>query len=334
MNIAELECCFPISTITKEQNENKWAQARSNGIGGSDIGAICGVSPFTSARQIYLAKTGQYTDSLKPNEEATERMYFGTLLEPVVANEYARRSGNKIFDAGCTLARKDTQWALANVDRLIESTSRPDYGILECKTTSEYNADEWDNGDILLSYVYQLNWYFWVTGLQWGAFACLVGGNKFFYYEVFRNDELINDVLIPAATTFWNDNVKKLIEPAMGSVDTEFANSIYAEVVKDSETVFDGEDADLLAHEIVECKASIKAMKEQLESAQNKMKDKLKNIEIGYTRNYVVKWSPRMQRRIDTDLVKRLYPDVYDKCSKTISYRTMTIKGGIVDVTE
>ena len=85
--------CKVYSTASQADDEAAWLRARARGIGGSDVGAICGVSPFTSARQIYLNKTGQFPDALKPGDAAQERMRFGHLLEPVVAEEYAARTG-------------------------------------------------------------------------------------------------------------------------------------------------------------------------------------------------------------------------------------------------
>ena len=178
--------CKVFSTIRQEDDEEGWVKARTRGIGGSDVGAICGVSPFTSARQIYLNKTGQYQDKLSPNEAAKERMHFGHMLEPIVADEYSKRTGNRIVAVDATLVHKDHPWALANVDRLIVDEEGKPVGILECKTTSEYMNEEWESGEILMSYVYQLNWYLWILGLEKGAFACLVGGNKFYHYDVFR----------------------------------------------------------------------------------------------------------------------------------------------------
>ena len=183
-----------VSTVRQEDDEKEWLNVRTKGIGGSDIGAICGVSPFSSARQIYFNKTGQFQDALKPGAAAQERMRFGHLLEPIVADEFARRTGKKLLEIDATFCHKDFPWRRANVDRLIVDDDGKPYGILECKTTSEYNNDEWEEGEILLSYMYQLNWYLHILDLKYGAFACLVGGNKFYYYEVFRNDELIASI--------------------------------------------------------------------------------------------------------------------------------------------
>lgn len=319
--------CNVVSTVRQEDDEAAWLAARTRGIGGSDIGAICGVSPFSSARQVYLNKTGQYNEALTPNAAATERMHFGHLLEPIVADEYSRRTGVKLVSVDATLAHKDYPWALANIDRLMVDDDGNPIGILECKTTSEYKNDDWESGEILLSYIYQLNWYLWILGLEKGAFACLVGGNKFYHYEVFRNDELIKDTLIPAAKSFWYDNVLALKEPELQAVDTDFINATHSDVVKNSETDLSDDIYNDLANTVVTCQAKIKELTNTMEEAKNRLKEALKNTEIGYTKDYTVKWSPRSQTRVNTELLKKTFPEVYKQVSKTVSYRAMTIKG-------
>lgn len=316
-----------VSTVRQEDNEKEWLAARTKGIGGSDIGAICGVSPFSSARQIYFNKTGQYEDALKPGAASQERMHFGHLLEPIVADEFARRTGKKLLEVDATFAHKDFHWMRANVDRLIVDDDGKPYGILECKTTSEYNNEEWENGDILMSYIYQLNWYMYILDIKYGAFACLVGGNKFYHYEVYRNDELINNTLLPAAKHFWFENVLALVEPELQATDTEFVNNKYSEVEKNSEIVLSEDVHNELARTVFECKAKIKELTATMEEAQNRLKEHLQEHEIGCCKDYTIKWSPRSQVRVDTALLKKEFPEVYEKCKKQINFRAMTIKG-------
>lgn len=325
--IKHLPNCVVVSTVGQEEDEKEWLSVRTKGIGGSDIGAICGVSPFSSARQIYFNKTGQFADAMKPGAASQERMHFGHLLEPIVANEFSLRTGKKLVEFGATVCHKDYPWARANVDRLIVDDDGKPYGILECKTTSEYNNEEWENGEILMSYIYQLNWYLWILDLEYGAFACLVGGNKFYHYEVFRNDVLIHDTLIPAAKDFWYNNVQKLVEPELQAGDTDLMNNTYSEVVKNSEIVFEEETVNDLAATVFECKAKIKELTSIMEAAQNKLKEQLQDNEIGYCRDYIVKWSPRTQTRVDNDRLKKEFPEVYEQCKKQISFRAMSVKG-------
>jgi predicted phage-related endonuclease len=66
-----------------------------------------------------------------------------------------------------------------------------------------------------------------------------------------------------------------------------------------------------------------------MEEAQNRLKDMLQDTEIGYTKDFVVKWSLRSQTRVDTGLLKQNFPDVYEQCQKKIEFRAMTVKGGV-----
>lgn len=329
-----LTTCHVFSTVSQQEDEAGWLAARSRGIGGSDIGPICGVSVFTTARQIYLRKTGQYPDSLSKDEASSERMHFGHMLEPIVADEYARRElcegGSHpdlhLVNYEATLQHNDYPWALANVDRFIVDKEGRPVGILECKTTSEYMNDEWAEGEILTTYLYQLNWYLFVTGLKWGAFACLVGGNKFYTYEVVRNDELINGILIPKAKEFWEVNVMQLKEPEMQQNDTDFVNGLYNKAVKNSEISFTDDGFNELAKTVFDCKKKIKELESIMEEAQNRIKDRMKDNEIAYCADFTVKWSPRSQSRVDTALLKAEYPKAYMDCLKKVEYRTMTVK--------
>ena len=316
-----------VSTVSQQEDEKEWQAVRNKGIGGSDIGAICGVSPFTSARQIYFKKTGQFEDALNVSEAQAERMKWGHLLEPIVADEFASRTGKKLVEAGATFAHKDYPWMRANVDRLIVDDEGRPYGILEVKTTGEYNNDEWESGDILLSYVYQLNWYMYILDIPYGAFACLVGGNKFYHYEVFRNDELIQNTLIPAAKNFWYNNVLKLVEPELQATDTELVSTAYKDVEKNSEITLDSDEANELAATVFECKKQIKELEKIMEVAQNRLKDRLQDHEFGYCRDYTIRWAPRSQARVDTDMLKKNFPEVYEQCKKQINFRVFTVKG-------
>ena len=321
--------CNILSTVTQEEDEKEWLANRTRGIGGSDVGAICGVNKYSSARLVYLKKTGQYQDSEDEfSDAALERMHFGRLLEPIVANEYVRRTGNKVVVAPATLAHKDYPWAIANVDRLIVDDKGVPYGILECKTASEYMDDAWAEGDVLLSYLYQLNWYLWVTGLEYGVIACLVGGNKFYHYEVWRNDELLKNEIFPKVDKFWNYHVKNLIEPELSGTDadSEYVANENSEVIKGSEIVLEDETMNELAATVKECKAKIKELEATEKEAANRLKEALKNNEIGYTKDYIIKWSPRSQSRIDTIKLKEKYPEVYADCIKQISFRVFTVK--------
>jgi predicted phage-related endonuclease len=65
-----------------------WLERRRQTLGASDAAAALGLSPYCSPLQLYLRKIGSL-----PEQEETEAMRWGTLLEPLLAREYTRRTG-------------------------------------------------------------------------------------------------------------------------------------------------------------------------------------------------------------------------------------------------
>lgn len=326
--LKHLNTCKVHSAISQEENEKEWLRMRSKGIGGSDIGTICGVNGFSSPRQLYLKKTGQFEDPYEEGSAASERMMFGRLLEPVVADEYSRRSGKHVAKSPAILAHCDHPWALANLDRfIVDDTGKP-YGVLECKTAGEFANSNWDDGELPESYLYQLQWYLWITGLEYGAIAALVGGNKFYYYEVFRDDELINTVLLPKAEYFWFENVLKLKQPELShsEVDADLVANEFPVAKSKSEIVLAEETDDDLAETVFQCKKQIKELKKLEDEATNRLKEKIKDNEIAYTHNHVIKWSTVNQKRINLDKARETYPDIDVTCGEISAYRRFTVK--------
>ena len=196
--------------------------ARKTGIGGSDIGAILGLSPFKTPLDVYLDKVGQAEP--QPMNDA---MYFGTIMEGIVADEYARRNGRKVQRVNSILRHRDLDWMLANIDRAVVadgSRARIDangqlqgaIGVLECKTASAYKAGEWgrdgDDDAVPAAYAAQAFWYMAVTGQEWCDVAVLIGGNRYLDKRIERDDDTIKG-MIERAEAFWHGNVLAGIAP-------------------------------------------------------------------------------------------------------------------------
>jgi len=183
--------------------------ARRLGIGGSDIGAIMGLSKWKSPVDVWLDKTGR----TEPDLEMSEPAYFGIELESFVAAEYSKRSGNKVQRVNQIIKHPQHAWMLANIDRAVVadgSRARLDKdgkltgikGLLECKTASAYLEREWSDGSAPLAYVAQCQWYMAVTGAEWCDLAVLIGGQKYVCHRIDRDESLI-DAVIEAGRQFW-----------------------------------------------------------------------------------------------------------------------------------
>lgn len=75
-----------LAVKTKDLSRTDWLKLRQSGIGGSDIAAIVGVSPYNTAYDIWVSKTGEI------KETSSEYAYWGTQLEDIVAKEFSKRN--------------------------------------------------------------------------------------------------------------------------------------------------------------------------------------------------------------------------------------------------
>lgn len=182
-------------TSTATNDRAQWLEARQAGIGGSDAGVVAGLSPYKSAYQLFLEKSGQ----IDASQDETDAMYWGTVLEEPIARRYSEVTGKRVRRQPMRSCLQNT-FMLANIDRQITGDSRGP-GILEVKTTNAFKRV--DGLDELPDHYYlQLQHYLAVTGYEWGAFAFLIGGQSFRHFEVTRDQPTI-DMLIEIEREFW-----------------------------------------------------------------------------------------------------------------------------------
>ena len=172
--------------LTAEQLE-----IRRQGIGGSDAAAIAGLDDYRTAVDVWLDKTGRATD-----HGESEPAYWGNVLEEVVAQEFARRTGLSVRRHNATMSHPKHQWMLAHIDRRISGEKRG----LECKTINAFSGAKLDQP--LDKHVLQVQHYMAVTGFEIFHIAYLIGGQRFAMFEVARDSELI-EMLTDTEAEFW-----------------------------------------------------------------------------------------------------------------------------------
>jgi len=207
---------------TNTLSRDEWLTVRKGGIGSSDAGAAVGLNPYQSPLELWLVKTGRDggLPKVDPNDE-TNPMYWGTLLEPIVAAHYTKRSGNRVRRINAVLQHpdQDKAWMLANIDR--EIVGAADVQILECKTAGEFGARLWRDG--VPDYVVcQVQHQLAVTGKAAADVCVLICGQEIRIYRIERDDVLINR-LIELERQFWRYVEMDVPPPADGSDSADVA---------------------------------------------------------------------------------------------------------------
>ena len=256
---------------TKKMSREEWLEIRKRGITGSRIAGVMNQSPWETPRSVYLDLLG-----LKPEREQTEPMYWGIRLEDTIAQEFAKRTGMKVRKVNYVLQHPTFEFLLGNIDRLI--VDGKEKGILECKNVGAYSADEWRAGPPA-HYCTQLQFYLLLTGLSFGYLAALIGGQKFIYYRVERDEAFIQQ-MIESATEYWYANVEAKQEPPVSEKDTELLNQMFGRVDPGKIVNLSGAEFEQLTREAEFIKTGYQLAETQYDRLINHLKDLMKEAEL------------------------------------------------------
>lgn len=208
-----------------------WFEARRQGITGTDLPKILGLSRYGNALSVWRDKRGELDD-----DEEREAATWGHILEEPVAAEWARRHGSAVSPVG-VIANTQAPWVRASLDRLVrscpDSTEPPaEFGPpvcgLEVKTRSAYKAADYKT-DIPDDVLAQTTWGLRATGLDHMHVAVLIGGQRLAGFRVDR-DAKLEQYLVEAAEPVWQavaDGTPPAVHPDAEGVLLAQLNDMY-----------------------------------------------------------------------------------------------------------
>lgn len=178
--------------------------ARSKGIGGSDVPVILGAVNYKTSVQLWLEKRGVE----KPADISDQmNVRMGHLLEPIVVElferEFAEETGQEIKTRKQNQPRthKDHPFMVANIDRDIVGQRAG----FEAKAFSPFARDDWGESgtsDVPLAVTAQCAHYMEVYGYDRWFVGVLLGIHDFRWYCLEREQDTI-DKLIALEAQFW-----------------------------------------------------------------------------------------------------------------------------------
>ncbi len=303
---------------TENMSHDEWLRLRRQGIGGSDASVVCGINRYKSPIELWLDKTDQL-----PYQEAGEAAYWGTILEPLVASEFTKRTGIEVNRQKQLLQSKEYPFMLANLDGICEDL---DHGtcIFEAKTASAYKAGEWED-TIPDEYMLQIQHYMAVTEYKGAYISVLIGGNTFKWRFIERDEELIA-MLIQLESEFWSYVQSETPPPLDGSdASVKFLADRFPNSVPKSQIALPDTAVNLIA-EYTAVSEQIKTVTEQKQKAENLLKEMLGDNEIGTVGDKIITWKSVSQERLDSKTLKTEHPTLFKKYSNKTSYRRFSIK--------
>ncbi|MBC9704536.1 MAG: YqaJ viral recombinase family protein [Enterococcus sp.] len=172
-------------TLTLPDNTPEWHEQRRKGIGGSDVGAILGVSPWNSRDDIFKIKTGQVQP--EPQKSGSGALWRGSTWESRIASMYANNNPDKmLIHCKTSWVNNDRAHQFANLDGLLYDPETGELDtILEIKTSS--TPLSWQDG-VPKYYRMQVLWYMDAFGIKKGVVAVLIDDCDYREYEVIPRD--------------------------------------------------------------------------------------------------------------------------------------------------
>ncbi|WP_198491819.1 YqaJ viral recombinase family nuclease [Listeria monocytogenes] len=306
-----------ILTSIKDMDRTQWLLTRRQGIGGSDAGIIMGLNKYKTPFELWLDKTGQ----ILPDESAGEAAYWGNQMEEVVAKEFEKRTGKKVRRSNMMYQHPEHDFMLANVDRFIVGED----ALLECKTASAYLAKEWESDEVPATYLVQIQHYLAVTGKSKAYVAVLIGGNKFIWKEIERDEELINQI-IAFELDFWETNIKGHVAPALdgSSAAEKYLKDRFAKS-EDKQIILPKTFNEYLT-ERANLERDIKLLETRKKEIDNNIKGHMESAEKALSDNYEVSWKSMTSKRVDTKKLKEKFSDIYLTVLMESHSRKFTVK--------
>lgn len=292
-----------------------WLGYRKRGIGGSDAGAVCGLSPYRTAMQVYEDKVSDATEEID-----NEAMRQGREFEGYVAKRFMEATGKKVRKANFMYYDEDYPFMLADVDRMVVGENAG----LECKTASPYLADRWEEGRMPLSYQIQCYHYMSVCDADAWYLAVLIYGREFKYYRLERDEEMISD-LRKIEKEFWEGHVQAGVLPRPDGSDLadQVIAGYYRRSIKQTIPLTGFDEKLARRQELEERMNKMTAEKKQIEQ---ELKLYLGEAEAAENARYRVSWKPVSSQRLDEKRLKEERPEVYEKYKKVSEYRRLVVK--------
>lgn len=253
-----------------------WLDARRFGIGGSDCGAILGVSRWRTPLQVWAEKLA--INPVDQGHESPRTRSLGTRLEPVIAELLAEESGEHVERLEFAIVRHPTEpWLACSPDGWVIASDA--FCLAELKTVDSSKAEDWQEG-VPSYYLPQVLHNLYVTGLPRAYVAALIGGTRDFRWcKVQAATERYEAAILPRLREFWRC-VEEREAPAPTADDAETLARIYPEEQDGKTIALPGEMLDL-AWELDAAERLIKATERRIDEIKNRVRAAIGDSERG-----------------------------------------------------
>ncbi len=308
---------------------------RTGFVGGSDVAAVIGVSPWKTPYALFEEKIGAAVED-STHEDRKKVLRRGKRLEPVVMEMLQEEHDLNIGERNAIHIDPEYEWMRAEIDFeyfFDEGLGRDllEVGNGDVKTVSSYARSGWGeegSDEVPSYYAAQFLWGQMITGRSITMVAALFDATDLRIYYVPRNEELIA-FLRTAAINFWTNHVLTGVAPPIRTA--EDAARVVAK--------FDGltVQADDTTRKALDRLKGIKAAEKRLEAKREEYEFAVKKAfatqagdetpgkfalvdEAGMP---LASWNLQSCKRVDVTMAKRDFPEFAAACTRESTFRVL-----------
>lgn len=302
---------------------------RSQWLGGSDIAAVMGISPWTTPMGLYEKKTAPAAETKVRNKGALRR---GQRWESVVAEMLVERleeEGHTVEIVASNRRYQDTEhgFMASEIDFELRLDGEPEIWNAELKTVHPFKTKEWGESgtdDLPIHYTAQVMWGMGVTRRRKGMLAALFGADELRTYPVMGDDETIA-ALRAHGLAFWNNHVLARVPPP--PIDLADVARMYA---KQSDVPALLADADLtskvlrlraLQQQSKACEAEAESLEFDIKRAMGECGELI--LPNG---KKALDWKHRSGKYLDETGLKEAHPSIAKEFTRTWESRVFSLK--------
>lgn len=308
---------------SEAKDEEAFREGRRVGLGGSDAGAVMGLSKYKSPFMVACEKLGR----VRPfaGNEATRR---GQRREPwlrnILSDWFQEETGKKlaVFKSPAMYRSKANPFMVANLDGFVE---HPDLGlgVLEIKTAVEFMMGQWADDSVPDSYYAQGQHYAEVTGLPYTLFFAEVG-DTFLYRLAPRAGAFVDDMKAKESS-FWRDYIEAnaLPEPSGLDAEDDYLMQLYGD--SPSETLLDMPELADRAARYLFLNEELKRLEAEKKEIANVVKARIGEAKGATLGGFKATWSRFSTERFDTEAFKIAHPALWQEFRKEVPSGRLTI---------
>jgi putative phage-type endonuclease len=291
---------------------------RQKYLGGSDVAAILGISPWKTPLDVYL-------DKIQPRVEVTDPAKLklfrrGHRMEPYVIDLLAEEENLTIVARGNRYIDKQHGFIAAEIDAEAEGNLN-----IEIKTVSPFKAKEWgeqQTDEIPVHYTAQVMHGLMVTDRETCILGVLIGGDDFRVYRVLRDEEIISAIR-ESEIAFW-DRIQNRLPPEPSTVGD------IARLYGATDSGGSIEATDAIAATVRDMQiavAEMKSLAEQVEGHKERIQLFMGSTAVLTQGSEVLAtWKSQNASRFDQGAFKAAHPDLYEQFKKSSETRVFRLK--------